>query len=86
MSSTPERARAVYRGLLRWGSRFPQDNFRDYAVRRTRERFRHHRTEKDPARVNEFLREAEEQLSLVKRQVAISNLYPGEKTLVDSRR
>ena len=79
------RALSLYRALLRHGARFSQNNFRQYALRRTRERFREHRAEADPARVEELLRHAEEQLAMLKRQAVISALYPLEQTVVERR-
>jgi hypothetical protein len=84
--STAERVRSVYRGLLRWGGRFPQSNFGAYTARRTRERFRRHQHESSEERVQELLREAEQQLALVRRQVQIARLYPAEPSLVDAKR
>lgn len=80
------RALSLYRGLLRHGSRFQQSNFRDYALRCTRETFRQHRKEADPARVEELLCKAEHELGVVQRQAVISRLYPLEPTVADTRK
>jgi plasmid replication initiation protein len=79
------RVLSLYRGLLRHGGRFAQNSFRQYALRRTRERFREHRAETDAARVEQLLAQAEEQLAIVKRQAVISALYPQERTVVEGK-
>ncbi len=81
----PSRALSLYRGMLRHGARFAENNFRQYALRRARTAFREHRAETDPARVEQLLAQAEEQLAIVKRQAVISALYPQEPTVVGRR-
>ena len=42
---------------------------RSYAIRKTRDTFRQHKNETDPQRIKAFLKEAEQELESLKRQV-----------------
>lgn len=81
---SPARVRSVYRNLVRWGARFPQYNFREFALRRTRESFEMNRSA-EGARATELLEDAERELLVLQRQVKLSSLYPSEHTVVDGK-
>ncbi|ORX63010.1 hypothetical protein DM01DRAFT_1314752 [Hesseltinella vesiculosa] len=66
---------SLYRNLLRHGNKFASYNFRKYAVRRSRDAFRQHQQEADPAVVSQLIKKAEHDLNVVRRQAAISQLY-----------
>ncbi|KAF8943493.1 hypothetical protein BGZ47_005380 [Haplosporangium gracile] len=74
----------LYKDLLHHSSKFAAYNFRDYAVRRTREAFHAAKNETDPAKIEALIRKAEQQLEVVKRQSVISQLYSGEKLVVEN--
>ncbi|KAF9155743.1 hypothetical protein BG015_008778 [Linnemannia schmuckeri] len=60
----------LYKDLLHHSSKFAAYNFRDYAT--------------DPAKIEALIRKAEQQLEVVKRQSVISQLYGGEKLVVEN--
>jgi hypothetical protein len=74
--ATRTKALSLYHQLLRAGSGFQSYGFRNFALRRAKEDFRRHRNETDQTKINELLSNAEQQLGVVKRQAAISRLYP----------
>ncbi|KAK9447584.1 uncharacterized protein V1518DRAFT_407107 [Limtongia smithiae] len=77
---------ALYRSMLRTSRLFSDYNFREYALRRTRDAFRAHRDAADPRAVETFLNEAESQLALLKRQTTISQMYQSQKLVVETPR
>ncbi|ORZ25887.1 hypothetical protein BCR42DRAFT_401147 [Absidia repens] len=85
MSNTRSEALSLYRGLLRHGNRFSSYNFRAYAIRRSKDAFRAHQNETDPAVIAQLLKKGESDLQVVKRQAAISNLYTtGDHLVVEN--
>ncbi|KAG9070191.1 LYR motif-containing protein 4 [Linnemannia hyalina] len=74
----------LYKDLLHHSSKFAAYNFRDYAVRRTRDAFHAAKNETDPAKIEALIHKAEQQLEVVKRQSLISQLYGGEKLVVEN--
>ncbi|KAG0238647.1 hypothetical protein BGW41_008121 [Actinomortierella wolfii] len=85
MSTSRAKVLSLYRDLLHCSSRFAAYNFRDYAIRRTRDAFRAAKNETDPARIEALIAKAEKELGVVKRQSVISQLYGGNKLVVESR-
>ncbi|KAF9346461.1 LYR motif-containing protein 4 [Mortierella sp. NVP85] len=74
----------LYRSLLHHSSKFAAYNFRDYAVRRTRDAFHAAKNESDPEKINALIQKAQSQLEIVKRQSLISQLYGGEKLVLET--
>ncbi|KAK9235957.1 complex 1 protein-domain-containing protein [Lipomyces kononenkoae] len=74
---------SLYRSLLRTSRRFEGYNFREYALRRTRDGFHKHKDETDPRTVYILLRQAEEQLAALQRQTDISQMYKFDKLVVE---
>ncbi|KAG0355792.1 LYR motif-containing protein 4 [Gamsiella multidivaricata] len=74
----------LYRSLLHHSSKFAAYNFRDYAVRRTRDAFHAARNESDPEKIQALIHKAQQQLEVVKRQSLISQLYSGEKLVLET--
>ncbi|KAG0262555.1 LYR motif-containing protein 4 [Mortierella polycephala] len=74
----------LYRSLLHHSSKFAAYNFRDYAVRRTRDAFHAAKSESDPAKIDALILRAQQQLEVVKRQSLISQLYSGQKLVVEN--
>ncbi|KAK9376419.1 complex 1 protein-domain-containing protein [Lipomyces chichibuensis] len=83
-SHTSHAVLALYRSLLRTSRRFEGYNFREYAARRTRDGFRIHKDETDPRMIEILLRQGEEQLAVLRRQTAISQMYKFDKVVVDT--
>ncbi|KAK9484918.1 complex 1 protein-domain-containing protein [Lipomyces starkeyi] len=81
---TSQAVLSLYRSLLRISRRFEGYNFREYAVRRTRDGFRIHKDETDPRMIEMLLRQGEEQLAVLQRQTAISQMYKFDKVVVEA--
>ncbi|KAG0015194.1 hypothetical protein BGZ80_009994 [Entomortierella chlamydospora] len=60
-------------------------NFRDYAIRRTRDAFHAAKNETDPEKIEALIHKAQQQLEVVKRQALISQLYSGEKLVLETK-
>ncbi|KAI8074766.1 hypothetical protein BC940DRAFT_231095 [Gongronella butleri] len=73
---------SLYRNFIRHGNKFSNYNFREYVVRRSRDAFRQHQSESDPAVIQQLVKKAETDLNVVKRQAAISQLYTTGSHLV----
>ncbi|KAG0224740.1 LYR motif-containing protein 4-like protein [Mortierella sp. GBAus27b] len=74
----------LYRSLLHHSSKFAAYNFRDYAVRRTRDSFHAAKNETDPDKIQALIQRGQRELEVVKRQSVISQLYGGEKLVVET--
>ncbi|KAK7203565.1 complex 1 protein [Myxozyma melibiosi] len=84
-TSTRAVAFSLYRSLLRTSRQFTAYNFREYALRRTRDGFRDHKAESDPRAIEDFLTKAEKELSMLKRQTAVSQMYQFNEQVVESK-
>ncbi|KAI9469735.1 MAG: hypothetical protein EXX96DRAFT_491428 [Benjaminiella poitrasii] len=75
---------SLYRNFIRYGHKFASYNFRDYTVRRSRDAFRANMLENSPEKIAAFITKAEQDLAVVKRQAAISQMYStGEHLVVE---
>jgi LYR motif-containing protein 4 len=74
---------SLYRNLLRTGGHFNQYNFREYALRRTRDAFREHKNETDPEKVQELVHRGLNNLQMMKRQTVIGQMYNIDKLVVE---
>lgn len=79
----PELTDKQYRQLLRNGGAFTTYNFREYARRRTRDAFREHAAERDPARVQEFLAKGKKELEVLRRQAIVSGFFSFDKLVIE---
>jgi hypothetical protein len=76
---------SLYRNFIRHGHKFSSYNFKDYTIRRSRDAFRANMTETSPEKIAACIAKAEEELAVVKRQAAISQMYTkGEHLVVES--
>ncbi|CAD0099440.1 unnamed protein product [Aureobasidium mustum] len=66
MSSSQIKVRSLYRKLLRQGNQFAAYNFREYAVRRTKDAFRQHMSESDSSKIQELLERGNTELQMLK--------------------
>lgn len=73
----------LYRALLRHSNRFADYNFREYALRRTREDFRAGAQETDTATIKRLYYEGLNNLTIIKRQAAISQMFAAEPVVVE---
>ncbi|CAN6630753.1 protein Isd11p [Trichomonascus vanleenenianus] len=74
---------SLYRNLLRYSARLAGYNFRQYALRRTRDAFLSNRSLTDPAEIQREVEKGRQQLEVVKRQSAISQMYKGDRLVVE---
>ncbi|KAI8091488.1 uncharacterized protein B0P05DRAFT_267573 [Gilbertella persicaria] len=75
---------SLYRDFIRHGKKFAAYNFRDYTIRRSRDAFRANMNETSPEKIAAFIAKAQEELAVVKRQAAISQMYTkGEHLVVE---
>lgn len=86
MASRAE-AISLYRSLVRSSKQFSTYNFREYFLRRTREDFRQHKTETNPAKIKELLETGRQELQVIHRQATISSLYASpERSVLEERK
>ncbi|EAQ89914.1 hypothetical protein CHGG_06533 [Chaetomium globosum CBS 148.51] len=65
-ATKPETAQKVLSLLLRQGNQFSAYNFREYALRRTRDAFRENRSVEDPRKVQELVQKGLKELQVLK--------------------
>lgn len=75
--------RKLYKALLRHGSKFSDYNFREYAVRRTRDAFRQHQHETDQQVIRKLYYDGLNNLAIVKRQAAISQMFKADPVIIE---
>ncbi|KAL2786545.1 hypothetical protein BJX66DRAFT_312528 [Aspergillus keveii] len=63
---TAFQARSLFRSLLRQSSQFSNYNFREYALRRTKDAFREHQHETQERRIQELIQEGLQSLRMMK--------------------
>ena len=79
LMTTRSAALSLYRSLLRAGGGFSNYNFRDYALRSVRDKFRENVGLTDAEAITAAMHEGRQQLELVKRQTMVSRLFPQGK-------
>jgi len=77
---------SLYTSMLRTSRTFASYNFRNYFIRRTRQVFREHAGETDPARARQFLDEGLKELEVLRRAAVVNRLYEGPKLVVEKER
>ncbi|CAK0787976.1 hypothetical protein CVIRNUC_011198 [Coccomyxa viridis] len=81
MAASAGEVMSIYRALLRYGSKFPNYNVREYVLRRAKQDFRQHRDDADNAAV---VKEAKHFLEVVKRQAVVYSMYARKhKSIMD---
>lgn len=88
MSGGLSRAAALglYRRLMKASKKFSNYNFREYALRRTREDFRKFQHESNPAAVDSLWKKALENAELLERQALIQSLYARQQSILELKR
>lgn len=66
----------LYKQLLQESSKFNTYNFKEFALRRTREDFRRNMHETDAQKISALINKAQESLELIKRQALLSQMFP----------
>lgn len=82
---TASQFRSLYRDLLRTGSKFASYNFREYALRRTKDAFRQNATNNDPEIRARLYAQGKKELAVATRQAAINSMYGGQKLVIETR-
>jgi hypothetical protein len=80
----PSEALKLYRDLLRYSTRIAGYNFRQYAIRRSRDGFLSNRNLTDPAEIKAEIAKGYEQLEVLRRQSIISQMYRGDQLVVET--
>ncbi|KAL4805501.1 hypothetical protein BDV18DRAFT_141084 [Aspergillus unguis] len=83
---TAFQARSLFRSLLRQSSQFSNYNFREYALRRTKDAFREHQHEAEDRKVQELIQEGLQSLRMMKRQTVISQFYQLDRLVVEGQK
>ena len=65
----------LYRSSLKAARDFVDYNFREYALRSVRNRYRSNRSVTNPQQIEDLIREGEKNLQILRRQVLIGKLY-----------
>ncbi|XP_074643364.1 LYR motif-containing protein 4-like [Tubulanus polymorphus] len=73
----------LYRAMMRESKKFTGYNYREYALRRTRDGFKEHKAKTDPAEIAKLYNIAQENFAVIKRQVVISQLYQQPKIVIE---
>ncbi|XP_063898154.1 LYR motif-containing protein 4B [Helicoverpa armigera] len=81
---TKQQILSMYRVLLREADKFPNYNFRAYALRRVKDAFRDNKTLTDPKLIKKQYDFATENLAVIKRQVLVGDLYKTEKLVIEN--
>ncbi|XP_022096157.1 LYR motif-containing protein 4-like [Acanthaster planci] len=85
-SATRSTVLKLYRQILRESKKFTGYNYREYALRRTKDAFRENKSLTDEAGINALIREAEENLQIIKRQVVLSQLYKDPLLVIEENK
>ncbi|KNH09730.1 Complex 1 LYR protein [Perkinsela sp. CCAP 1560/4] len=74
----------LYRHLLKAASQFVDYNFRSYANRTIKLRFRENRNLTDPQKLKALHQESKESIQLIKRQALIGRMYAENQVFLDA--
>lgn len=74
---------SLYRQLLKESANFDSYNFRSYALRKVKDTFRSNANITDCSRINSLIKEGQDNLAIVKRQVILGKMYPSEQLVIE---
>ncbi|KAM3956221.1 LYR motif-containing protein bcn92 [Aphomia sociella] len=77
---------SVYKTLIRESQKFPNYNFRSYALRRVRDAFKDAKNITDPKLIKKQFDFAKENVAMVRRQVIIGEMYKTDKLVIENLR
>ncbi|XP_030026157.1 LYR motif-containing protein 4 [Manduca sexta] len=77
---------SLYKMLLRESEKFPNYNFRSYALRRVRDAFKDSKNLSDAKSIKKEYEFAKENLAIIRRQVLIGDMYKTEKLVIENMR
>ncbi|XP_003728295.1 LYR motif-containing protein 4 [Strongylocentrotus purpuratus] len=75
---------SLYREMLREAQKFTGYNYRMYAVRRIQDAFRENKSETNPELIEGYIKKAQDNLPIIRRQATISQLYTEPKLVIES--
>ncbi|XP_068622048.1 protein bcn92 [Battus philenor] len=76
---------SIYKNLLRESQKFPNYNFRLYAIRRVRDAFKEKKSLQDQKLIKKEYDFAKVNLEVIKRQVVVGDMYRTEKLVIENR-
>ncbi len=84
-TSTP--LQSLYKSLLRQAQKYPQYNYREYALRKIKEDFSAAKSISDPQELTKFLEQERQNLEQLKRMTKVQELYckDTEKLVVEKK-
>ncbi|XP_076113182.1 LYR motif-containing protein 4-like isoform X1 [Mytilus galloprovincialis] len=71
------KALALYKQILQESKKFTSYNYRNYAIRKTRDEFRQNKEVTDPQKLKDLFKKAKDNLEIVQRQVLVGQMYDG---------
>ena len=72
----------LYRDMLHTGRCFKSYNFREYALRRTKEEFRKHKDVADAEEITRLYNTGVQNLNMLQRQATVNQIYAAPDRLV----
>ncbi|KAF2146388.1 uncharacterized protein K452DRAFT_243173 [Aplosporella prunicola CBS 121167] len=81
--SSALQARSLYRSLLRQSRQFAAYNFREYALRRTKDAFRDNQHLNDEHAIQEAIQKGQKELQVLKRQTVVSQFFQLDRLVVE---
>ncbi|XP_072937576.1 LYR motif-containing protein 4 homolog [Epargyreus clarus] len=83
---TKNQVLALYKSMLRESQKFPNYNFRAYALRRIKDAFKASKTLTDPKIIKKEFEFAQQNFALIKRQVVIGDMFRTDKLVIENLR
>lgn len=83
MAPTSRQVLSLYKQLLSKAQKFDNYNFREYAKRRVHDAFKENKNLKEDDKIVAFFNEGVDNLALLSRQTAISQMFTTEKLVVE---
>ncbi|XP_021959885.1 LYR motif-containing protein 4 [Folsomia candida] len=75
----------MYKAMLRESEKFSSYNYRNYALRRIRDAFKENKNLQDKEKIKEQMSKANKNLSIIKRQVIIGDIYRSDKLIIEQK-
>lgn len=82
-ATTPRQILGLYKQLLEKASKFDSYNFREFARRKVVDSFKENKALKDPEAIRQFYNQGINELAMLQRQVAVSQMFTFDKLVVE---
>lgn len=82
-NTTSKQVLVLYKQLLEKSYKFDNYNFREYAKRKVSESFRENKSVSNPESITHLYNEGINELAMLQRQTAISQMYTFDKLVVE---